>query len=140
MVKKTDSNAAKKAIKTAPPVVDAPTDLDYFSIEITAISQLAENTAMTIGPGIEYDAVDAVEAAVFRSIQDCDHSLFESVAPGSLISSRRFKHLDDWIKFLATNKLDEDMLLSSLSVDALLYTLVAAKMQLTYLAGKLTNA
>lgn len=140
MVKKTDSNAAKKAIKTAPPVVDAPTDLDYFSIEITAISQLAENTAMTIGPGIEYDAVDAVEAAVFRSIQDCDHSLFESVVPGSPISSRRFNHLDDWIKFLATNKLDEDMLLSSLSVDALLYTLVAAKMQLTYLAGKLTNA
>jgi hypothetical protein len=143
MVKKTNSNATKKAIKTATPAtfgVDAPTDLDYFSIEVTAISQLAENIAMTIRPGIEYDAVDAVEAAVFRSIQDCGHSLFESVEPGSPISGRRFDHLNDWIKFLAQNKLDEDVLLSSLSVDALLYTLVAAKMQLTYLAGKLTNA
>jgi hypothetical protein len=130
-----------KSVAHAPAhaVANAPTDLDNFSIEIMSISHLAETCEMTIRPGIDYNAVDPVEAAVFRSIQDCDHSLFESLEATSPVYRHRFNHLDDWIKFLAQNKLDEDVLLSSLSVDALLYTLVAAKMQLTYLSGRLTN-
>lgn len=130
---------SKKQSKSAVHVsVKAPMDLDRFGIAVQPIAQLAEESTMTVRPGVDYEAVSIVEAAVFRSIQDYDHTLFDSLDADSPASAKRFDYLNDWIKFLAANRLDA-MQLSSLSVDTLLYTLVAAKMQLTYLAGTYDN-
>lgn len=136
MVKKTNSNAIKTtaANKRARDSGYPPTSTSEFIVR--PISELSQNKMLT--PDIEYVAHNPVELKVVDDIKAGSGDALDSLSD-SLADQAKFRHINSWIDFLAEQNLDQDVELDSDSAAMLLYTLVEAKMQITYLVEKLAN-
>lgn len=90
---------------------------------------------------VTYRAINHVDDRVARDVLTHDLDMIGALAhPRNYDDNYAVRHLNDWIAPLSRLTLDEDVTFSSASVSALLYALVTAKIQITYLHEKRKKA